>query len=183
MKAYGECRVITNPDGRQRRSIILRPQQSDEELLDTLIHEALHGYFWEILAEEAMFGIRIDSVKNPPWGIAGGKSGGPGRAVVNPGTPQERHLPPLSDGHTLRYGDILRIETGGGGGHGHPFDRPPEDVLEDVLGGFVSQDAARREYGVAIVGRAVDDRETQRLRQTRPQSKAFHRTEYVDVLS
>ena len=138
---------------------------------------------YEILAEEAMFGIRIDSVKNPPWGIAGGKSGGPGRAVVNPGTAQERHLPPLSDGHTLRYGDILRIETGGGGGHGHPFDRPPEDVLEDVLGGFVSQDTARREYGVAIVGRAVDDGETAHLRQTRPQSKAFHRTEYVDVLS
>lgn len=54
MKAYGECQVITNPDGRQRRSIVLRPQQSDEELLDTLIHEALHGYFWEILAEEAV---------------------------------------------------------------------------------------------------------------------------------
>lgn len=138
---------------------------------------------YEILAEEAMFGIRIDSVKNPPWGIAGGKSGGPGRAVVNPGTPHERSLPPLSDGHTLRHGDILRIETGGGGGHGHPFDRPPEEVLEDVLGGFVSEEAALREYGVAIAGRAVDVGRTARLRQSRPAIKAFHRTEYVDVLS
>ena len=38
----------------------------------------------------------------------------------------------------LKRGDILRIETGGGGGHGHPFDRPAEKVLEDVLGGFVT---------------------------------------------
>ncbi len=138
---------------------------------------------YEILAEEAIFGIRIDSVKNPPWGIAGGMSGGTGRAVVNPGTPQERNLPPLSDGHTLKYGDILRIETGGGGGRGHPFDRPHADVLEDVLGGFVSPEAALRHYGVAINGRAVDAAETARLREHRPATKAFHRTEYVDVLS
>ena len=138
---------------------------------------------YEILAEEAVIGIRIDSVKNPPWGIAGGKSGGPGRAVVNPSTPQERKLPPLSDGHILTYGDILRIETGGGGGHGHPFDRPPEEVLEDVLGGFVSHEAAMSQYGVAIAGRAVNEAETARLRMIRPAARAFHRTEYVDVLS
>lgn len=54
MKNYGECHVITSEDGRQRRAIVLRPQQTDEQLLDTLIHEALHGYFWEILCEEAV---------------------------------------------------------------------------------------------------------------------------------
>jgi N-methylhydantoinase B len=138
---------------------------------------------YEILAEEAIFGIRIDSVKNPPWGIAGGMSGGPGSAVVNPGTPEERHLPPLSDGHKLKHGDILRIETGGGGGHGHPFDRPPGEVLEDVLGGFVSPGAARCRYGVVIRDDAVDGPATTALRLTRPAVKAFHRTEYVDVLS
>ena len=29
---------------------------------------------YEILAEEAVLAVRIDSVKNPPWGIAGGMS-------------------------------------------------------------------------------------------------------------
>ncbi len=71
---------------------------------------------YEILAEEATFGIRIDSVKNPPWGFDGGMCGGVGRAWVNRGMPDERELPPLSDGHKLKRGDILRIETGGGGG-------------------------------------------------------------------
>jgi N-methylhydantoinase B len=68
----------------------------------------------------------------------------------------EHQLQPLSDGNILKRGDVLRIETGGGGGYGHPFDRPPESVLDDVLGGFVTQDAARAEYGVAIDGDTID---------------------------
>lgn len=109
-------------------------------------------------------------------------SGGAGRVVVNPGLPQERVLRPLSDGNPLVKGDILRIETGGGGGHGHPHDRPPEEVLSDVLGGYVSHEAAARFYGVAIDGRAIDQEKTACLRATRPEVKAFHRKEYVDVL-
>ena len=112
---------------------------------------------YEILAEDAMLAIRIDSIKNPPWGIDGGMSGGTGRAVINPGTSRERVLAPLSDGNGLVRGDILRIETGGGGGYGHPFDRPAEAVLEDVLGGYVSREAAERLYGVVLDGDRVDE--------------------------
>jgi N-methylhydantoinase B len=138
---------------------------------------------YEILADEAVLAVRIDSVKNPPWGIAGGMCGGAGRAVINPGTPQERGLAPLSDGNLLKRGDILRIETGGGGGHGHPHDRPVEAVLEDVLGGFVSVEAAARHYGVVIAGEAIDETATAARRAERPAVRAFHRNEYVDALA
>ena len=53
---------------------------------------------YEVLAETATLALRIDSVRTPPWGVAGGLQGGSGRAVVNPGTPAERLLAPLSDG-------------------------------------------------------------------------------------
>ncbi|GJD53030.1 Acetophenone carboxylase delta subunit [Methylobacterium crusticola] len=138
---------------------------------------------YEILADEAVLAVRIDSVANPPWGLAGGRAGGSGRAVVNPGTPGERLLAPLSDGNRLARGDVLRIETGGGGGHGHPFDREPEAVLEDVLGGFVSREAAQRHYGVALAGDALDAAATAALRADRPPTRAFHRHEYVDALA
>jgi N-methylhydantoinase B len=138
---------------------------------------------YEILADNAVLAVRIDSVDNPPWGIAGGMSGGSGSALLNPGTKDELRIAPLSDGTRVKRGDILRIETGGGGGHGHPFDRPVEAVLEDVLGGFVSVGAARRLYGVAIRDEAVDEAATAALRSDRPQGRAFHRKEYVDVLS
>ncbi|MEM9249488.1 MAG: hydantoinase B/oxoprolinase family protein [Pseudomonadota bacterium] len=137
---------------------------------------------YEVLADTAMLGIRIDGVENPPWGIAGGQSGRPGRILLNPGTERERVLPPLSDGTMLEKGDVVRIETGGGGGYGHPFDRVPERVLEDVLGGLVSAEAAARDYGVAIAAGCVDDSRTAQLRSDRPKVKAFHRKEYRDAL-
>ncbi|MBP0465362.1 hydantoinase B/oxoprolinase family protein [Roseomonas sp. PWR1] len=138
---------------------------------------------FEVLADEAMLAVRIDSVRNPPWGVAGGMNGGSGRAVVNPGTDRERILAPLSDGTILRRGDVFRIETGGGGGWGHPFDRPPARVLEDVLGGFVSTDAAARDYGVAIRDGAVDAAATAALRAHRPPAALFHRREYRDAVA
>ena len=137
---------------------------------------------YEILAEDAVLAVRIDSVKNPPWGIDGGMGGGVGRATVNPGTERERVLAPLSDGNRLVRGDILRMETGGGGGHGHPFDRPAERVLEDVLGGYVGVDAARDNYGVVIADGAIDRQATAALRKKRPATRRFHRQEYVDAL-
>ncbi|MBU8539191.1 hydantoinase B/oxoprolinase family protein [Falsiroseomonas tokyonensis] len=137
---------------------------------------------YEIMAEEAVLAVRLDGVENPPWGAAGGMSGGPGRVLVNPGTPQERLLRPLSDGNRVVRGDILRIETGGGGGRGHPYDRPAEAVLEDVLGGLVSAEAARRDYGVVIEGRRIDVVAMDALRSARPMTKAFHRGSYADAL-
>jgi N-methylhydantoinase B len=137
---------------------------------------------YEILADTAMLGVRIDGVVNPPWGIKGGQSGRTGRVILNPGTAQERELKPLSDGNMLKKGDVVRFETGGGGGYGHPFDRDPDRVAEDVRGGFVSPAAAATDYGVAIVQGRVDAEATARLRANRPAAKAFHRGAYVDAL-
>jgi N-methylhydantoinase B len=137
---------------------------------------------YEVLAEHAVLSMRIDSVVNPPWGAAGGLQGGTGRAVVNPGTPREQVLAPLSDGTVLRRGDILLLETGGGGGHGHPFDRPPERVLKDIRNGFVSPELARSDYGVVVNGDRLDAAATRVLRAGRPASKAFHRKGYVDAI-
>jgi N-methylhydantoinase B len=119
---------------------------------------------YEVLAEHAVLSMRIDSVLSPPWGVAGGMSGGTGRAVVNPGTTHEKPLAPLSDGTVLRRGDVLLLETGGGGGHGHPFERAADQVLQDVRDGFVSIAAARRDYGVVIVSDDVDTDATRLLR-------------------
>jgi N-methylhydantoinase B len=128
---------------------------------------------YEIMAESATLAVRLDTVINPPWGVAGGMSGGVGSAVVNPGRPDERRLPSLSDGTPLRRGDIVRLVTGGGGGWGHPHDRPIEAVLADIRAGFVSIEAAARDYGVQPDGSRPG---------LRPATKGFHRGEYADVL-
>ncbi|GGJ07692.1 hydantoinase B/oxoprolinase family protein [Neoroseomonas lacus] len=134
---------------------------------------------FEVLADTSMLAVRIDSVVNPPWGVAGGLNGGSGRAVVNGG----RQLAPLSDGNMLKKGDVFRIETGGGGGWGHPFDRSVEDVLADVQGGFVSEEAAARDYGVAVTDGVLDATRTQALRASRATAGLFHRREYRDAVA
>ena len=42
------------------------------------------------------------------------------------------------------------IETAGGGGFWNSFERDPERVLADVRAGYVSVEAAQRDYGVVI---------------------------------
>ncbi len=133
---------------------------------------------FEVLADTAMLAVRIDSVVNPPWGVAGGLNGGSGRATIN-----GERIAPLSDGNMLKKGDVFRIETGGGGGWGHPFDRPAEDVLADVEGGFVSPDAAARDYGVVIRDGAIDAEATQARRAEPAPVGLFHRREYRDAVA
>ena len=134
-----------------------------------------------VLSDQATLGIRLDNCRQPAFGVNGGRSGRPGRVIVNPG-PGEYDLATMSDGNTLKKGDLLRIITPGGGGWGHPADRPAEDVLADVMDGFVSEAAALTDYGVVIDGDSVDMAATSAARAAMERSdKMFHRTRFYDA--
>jgi N-methylhydantoinase B len=77
--------------------------------------------------------------------------------VLNPGTPGEKVLPSRFSGVRLMRGDLLRIQRAGGGGLGAPSERPFAAVLSDVLDGYVSRDAAIRDYGAdpAVLDEAI----------------------------
>jgi N-methylhydantoinase B len=104
-----------------------------------------------------------------PYGVAGGKAALPYRAIVNPGTPNERHLPGLCDDFPLEAGDLLRLMTTGGGGWGDPLERETDLVLLDVIQGKVSRSSARDDYGVVLLGggdaTSVDESATIMLRE------------------
>jgi N-methylhydantoinase B len=140
----------------------------------------------QVLSAQALCSARIEGPNNPPWGTAGGQCGRPGRIVINPGRSDERMLGPINDGLILSQGDVLRIETGGGGGWGHPFDREPERVREDVLDGVVSGESARDDYGVVLTGLdlEVDLPATVSLRaSSRAPSSLFHNGAYLDAMN
>jgi N-methylhydantoinase B len=50
----------------------------------------------------------------------------------------------------IKRGQKVRLETPGGGGFGDPAAREPERVARDVRLGYVSRQAARRDYQVAL---------------------------------
>ncbi|MCH9663077.1 MAG: hydantoinase B/oxoprolinase family protein [Gammaproteobacteria bacterium] len=138
-----------------------------------------------IIADEGILASRLENVIYPAWGVNGGHSGRAGRLIVNPDTPEEHELKPLSDNNRLEKGDLLRIRTPGGGGWGNPLDRDPEVVQADVLDGFVSLQGALDDYGVVLepVTMAIDEAATQRLREeSRGDIAMFHRGRYLTEL-
>lgn len=100
-----------------------------------------------------------------PRGVFGGKSPAPWRCTIRPGTDGEQVLR-AAGAYDLQAGDVFDFQTQGGAGYGDPFTREPALVLEDVLNGYVSLEAAKRDYGVAIdpATMMVDEELTRALR-------------------
>jgi N-methylhydantoinase B len=63
-------------------------------------------------------------------------------------------------------GTIVERHSGGGGGFGHPHERPVENVVEDLRNGLISPEKAEEVYGVVVDRRTltVDSRRTQERR-------------------
>ncbi len=102
---------------------------------------------YKFLAPSSAISI-LYKTKSAPWGIDGGREGDPNHIIINPGTDTEE----VKGGsyNLLEAGDVLVNNTGGGGGWGNPFERDPARVAHDVRNGFVSLEAAERDYGVAV---------------------------------
>jgi N-methylhydantoinase B len=88
----------------------------------------------------------------PPWGLHGGKDALANCfTVVRKDGAAERMTTGKTPGIiSLKEGDGFLIEVGGGGGFWNPLERDPQKVLADVRSGYVSLEAAQREYGVVI---------------------------------
>jgi N-methylhydantoinase B len=126
----------------------------------------------QVLCDKAELGTRMENTKFPPYGVAGGRAGRPGRIVLNPGTADEREIQPVGDGVQLKRGDLLRLETCGGGGWGDPYSRDPVLVQQDVARGFVSLQGALEDYGVVLepLTLEIDKAATEERRKDRPHS-------------
>ncbi|WP_429810489.1 hydantoinase B/oxoprolinase family protein [Ensifer sp. B1-9] len=117
---------------------------------------------------DARFSIRSTKHVIPAEGYSGGLPGRTGDIRVNPNDADAKRLPTRCADYPLMEGDVFELETPGGGGYGDPRMRDAAKVLADVREGYVSPDAARELYGVALVetetGLAIDRQATERLR-------------------
>ncbi|HKA32244.1 MAG TPA: hydantoinase B/oxoprolinase family protein, partial [Candidatus Binatia bacterium] len=105
---------------------------------------------YETLDQEARMALRSTKHTVAPKGLEGGMPGRTGKCTLDPGTDKAREIPSRYSDHLLRPGDVVRLETPGGGGLGNPHERDPQRVLSDVRNGYVSIEKARALYGVAI---------------------------------
>jgi N-methylhydantoinase B len=110
-----------------------------------------------VTTPEVTVSALLNRMRTAPWGVLGGGEGACGGLwVQRAGTDEWRTFveqfgtasPSKFSGITLHDGDRVRIVMPGGGGYGDPSRRDPERIRRDVEEGFVSAEAARRQYGL-----------------------------------
>lgn len=100
--------------------------------------------------ERTVVSYCCDRERSITWGLWGGLPSIPHGVWVNQGQANERYLGSLFSGVPLQQGDTVQRPSAGGGGLGDPLKRDPEQVLDDVIEGYVSVARARKDYGVVV---------------------------------
>jgi N-methylhydantoinase B/oxoprolinase/acetone carboxylase alpha subunit len=90
---------------------------------------------WRVDSARCLFTANMDRFDHAPYGLAGGGPAATGRlTLIRDGV--ETPIPPKTDNLDLRQGDVVRLETSGGGGFGPPERRAREAVSRDKRLGY-----------------------------------------------
>jgi N-methylhydantoinase B len=107
---------------------------------------------------EARYSVLSDRAVVPPFGVGGAGHAAPVKVSLRrDGREIEFAMPGKVTGHPVQAGDVVVMQSAGGGGYGDPLARDPERVRRDVLGGYVSRERAREGYGVVLTAKGVVD--------------------------
>ncbi|MCL6571424.1 MAG: hydantoinase B/oxoprolinase family protein [Bacillus sp. (in: Bacteria)] len=110
-----------------------------------------HKRKWKVLGHEAQFFHTSQKSKIPPQGMFGGFPGKSGKWIINEGMDNEKQLKEaLGDVIFLNYNDTVTLITPSGGGYGNPYKRDPILIADDVKQGYLTFDAAKKDYGVVV---------------------------------
>jgi N-methylhydantoinase B len=104
---------------------------------------------WRMLDRaDATGALCMERMTSPPFGLSGGRPGA--AAIVTLTTPDgaTRNLP-SKGAFAAPAGAVIDMITPGSGGFGPPAERDPRAIGRDLLDGYVGDDAAKRDYGVA----------------------------------
>jgi N-methylhydantoinase B len=95
--------------------------------------------------QDCVANVNCERTKDPPWGLHGGRPGAVNEAVVTRADGSSEKLRKAT-GVALATGDRLTFRTAGGGGWGDPRRRSREEIDSDIAAGYVSREAALRDY-------------------------------------
>jgi len=109
--------------------------------------------------------VEGDGHAHEPWGFQGGVDGRTSKLELVHADGKTQSLPSMLASVAVNKGDRIRATGGIGGGYGNALERDPELVLTDVLDGYLTRKAAKRDFGVAITPRGrINKAATARLR-------------------
>jgi len=121
-----------------------------------------------LLEGEARYSVLSDRAVLPPFGVAGAGPAAPVKVSLRrDGAEVDFATPGKVTGVVIGAGDIVVMESAGGGGYGDPLAREPDRVRDDVRAGYVSPERARRGYGVVLAPSGEVDVAATRAERTR----------------
>lgn len=86
---------------------------------------------WRVDSPEGVFSANAERFRYRPYGLAGGEPGREGHMVLIRGN-ERTELGSKVNNLPLKRGDIIRLETSGGGGYGPPTDRAAAAAARDA---------------------------------------------------
>ncbi|MDB5804197.1 MAG: hydantoinase B/oxoprolinase family protein [Betaproteobacteria bacterium] len=105
----------------------------------------------ELLAlSRVNFLTRSDRVVNTPWGLNGGQSAMGNQIGLRKKDGTRSFFPNGKVNLRLDTGESYILRSGGGGGFGEVKKRKRESVLRDLRLGYISRQAAERDYGIIL---------------------------------
>jgi N-methylhydantoinase B len=104
---------------------------------------------YRVTADEVFLTYATSRSQAPPWGLQGAKTGSlNGVSILRRDGSVEKHE--MCTALRVAKGELIRLTTASGGGCGDPLQRPREQVLRDLKNGFITEQQARRDYGLVI---------------------------------
>ena len=92
---------------------------------------------WRLDADWGVLSGNFERFRYPPYGLNGGEPGSLGRFQITRNG-EATVLPSKISGVDLQRGDVVRLDTSGGGGWGPPGERDPAKTDHDIKGGYIS---------------------------------------------
>jgi N-methylhydantoinase B len=117
---------------------------------------------------EAQYSVLSDRAVIPPFGVGGAGVAAPVKVSLGrDGDERDLATPGKATGQPIAAGDVVIMQSAGGGGYGDPLAREPERVCQDVRAGYVSPERARLGYGVILTATGQVDVEATRAERAR----------------
>ncbi|MGE0223565.1 MAG: hydantoinase B/oxoprolinase family protein [Acetobacteraceae bacterium] len=101
---------------------------------------------WRVLENQAHASVCCERTVTPPFGLNGGLPGAPARIELIAPRSNARRLT-SKGGFLAPAGSLVVMEAPGSGGFGPASGRDRAALAEDLLDGYVTPSAARRDYG------------------------------------
>ena len=110
---------------------------------------------WTVLDHKARASACLERTKSAPFGLSGGKPGLAAK-IWTEALNGDKGIAPGKGGFDVPNGGQIHLRVPGSGGFGDPSERDINAIKEDVLDGYISEEAAETHYGVKNIQHLID---------------------------